>query len=70
MYVAIVTAPSVAMKTSPLGRLLNIGHGAEIVIGLDVIGRLSYRVYEPRHDKTNSDCAPSEGSDQPGHPPV
>ena len=25
--------------------------------------------YEPQHDKTNSDCAPSEDSDQPGHPP-
>ena len=25
---------------------------------------------EPRHDKTNqSDCAPSEDSDQPGHQP-
>ena len=27
-------------------------------------------VYEPRHDKTNKvACAPSEDSDQPGHPP-
>ena len=26
-------------------------------------------VYEPWQDKTNSDCAPSEDSDQPGHPP-
>ena len=26
--------------------------------------------YEPRHDKTNKlACAPSEDSDQPGHPP-
>ena len=23
---------------------------------------------EPPHDKTNNDCAPSEDSDQPGHP--
>ena len=28
------------------------------------------RTYEPRHDKTNNvSCAPSETSDQPGHPP-
>ena len=27
-------------------------------------------VYEPPHDKTNKmACAPSEDSDQPGHPP-
>ena len=25
-------------------------------------------IYEPPHDKTNK-CAPSEDSDQPGHPP-
>ena len=27
-------------------------------------------IFEPRHDKTNENgCAPSEDSDQPGHPP-
>ena len=27
-------------------------------------------LYEPAHDKTNKmTCAPSEDSDQPGHPP-
>ena len=27
-------------------------------------------IYEPRHDKTpKNECAPSEDSDQPGHPP-
>ena len=26
-------------------------------------------LYEPRHDKTNKMTAPSEDSDQPGHPP-
>ena len=26
-------------------------------------------IYEPRHDKTNETCAPSEDSHQPGHPP-
>ena len=27
-------------------------------------------VFEPQHDKTNEvACAPSEDSDQPGHPP-
>ena len=27
-------------------------------------------IYEPPHDKTNKmACAPSEDSDQPGHPP-
>ena len=27
-------------------------------------------IYEPAHDKTNKmACAPSEDSDQPGHPP-
>ena len=25
--------------------------------------------HEPRHDKTNSDCASSEDTDQSGHPP-
>ena len=29
----------------------------------------NYFTYEPRHVKTNSDCAPSEDSDQPGHLP-
>ena len=29
-----------------------------------------YSIYEPPHDKTNKMiCAPSEDSDQPGHPP-
>ena len=28
-------------------------------------------IYEPRHDKNQqSDCAPSEDSDQPGYPPI
>ena len=28
------------------------------------------KVFEPQHDKTNKvACAPSEDSDQPGHPP-
>ena len=27
------------------------------------------KTFEPRHDKTNSDCAPSEDSDQSGHSP-
>ena len=28
------------------------------------------KIYEPHHDKTNQmACAPSEDSDQPGHPP-
>ena len=27
-------------------------------------------IFEPHHDKTNKmECAPSEDSDQPGHPP-
>ena len=31
--------------------------------------KFSYK-YEPPHDKTNKmACAPSEDSDQPGHPP-
>ena len=29
-----------------------------------------FSIYEPPHDKTNKmACAPSEDSDQPGHPP-
>ena len=34
-------------------------------------GRLSHRQFEPPHDKTSKmTCAPSEHSNQPGHPPV
>ena len=35
--------------------------------GLDIVSETSY---EPPHDKTNKMiCAPSDDSDQPGHPP-
>ena len=31
---------------------------------------VTWLLYEPPHDKTNKmTCAPSEDSDQPGHPP-
>ena len=34
------------------------------------ISFLYFRIFEPPHDKTNKVvCAPSEDSDQPGHPP-
>ena len=33
-------------------------------------GRLLLQKFEPRNDKTNkNECAASEDSDQPGHPP-
>ena len=33
-------------------------------------GKLTRKAFEPPHDKTNKvACAPSEDSDQPGHPP-
>ena len=37
LYVAIVTAPSVAMETSPFGGLLKIGHGAEINVERQIL---------------------------------
>ena len=34
------------------------------------LSRILQNIYEPPHDKTNKmACAPSEDSDQPGHPP-
>ena len=39
-------------------------------IGSGVEGLILYEAYELPHDKTNKmTCAPSEDSDQPGHPP-
>ena len=45
--------------------------GPVVGIGLPVGSTLdSSRTYEPQHYKTNKmTCAPSEDSDQPGHPP-
>ena len=40
--------------------------------GIYSLNQVTFRLdtYEPRHDKTNKmACAPSEDSDQPGHPP-
>ena len=39
-------------------------------IGRHIVKRRATRTAEPPHDKTNKmACAPSEDSDQPGHPP-
>ena len=38
--------------------------------GISELKQEKTRKYEPPHDKTNKmACAPSEDSDQPGHPP-
>ena len=51
----------------------SIDHSSQIVNGLkakDGWTELHVRWFEPPHDKTNKmACVPSEGSDQPGHPP-
>ena len=43
----------------------------DVVLGVFFLSRLaSWERFEPPHDKTNKmACAPSEDSDQPGHPP-
>ena len=45
----------------------------KIWFGYSLYGKAGYhhkKTYEPAHDKTNKmACAPSEDSDQPGHPP-
>ena len=50
---------------------LNLFDGYKIdgVCSVNKPVRLTALIYEPRHDKVNKVTAPSENSDQPGHPP-
>ena len=55
---------------SYLGTTSFIGLGCSSPPSVHSASHQTFKTYEPPHDKTNIlACAPSEDSDQPGHPP-
>ena len=64
LAVAEISRPELVFVAEQAGLSLNLSQTPKT--GFVV----TWLIYEPPHDKTNKmTCAPSEDSDQPGHPP-